>query len=360
MKNIKKLACVLAIISLTGCVPTGLQDETVEKYKKQYEQFEKKGPSVELSGSSKNLKLPGSSKNSKLPGSSKDSKPSKSSKDSKPSESSKDSNSNNSSKNTNKDSSKNPKKSFFQKIKEVLGFDSKSKQKLNNSKKDTSKIKISKKSKKENSKNSSKNTSNSKKKNVNSSKKENADKSKHDPYNVLVTSSVENGEQQIVYSISNNGKRSVAVDATIHFYDEANKEISNCKDSFLCLDSGESAVSFFKKEDVPDSFNDYKIKLSIHEVSVNSQKRNVIYSQSEDDSNASITGRNESSTVLSSAVFNIIYMMDSNPVFCTTVTLSDIQPGAVFSPTIPNIQEASSSDIEYNNCQIILKDAFSY
>lgn len=338
MKNIKKLACVLAIISLTGCVPTGLQDETAEKYKKQYEQFEKKGPSAELSGSSKNLKLPGSSK------------------DSKPSKSSKDSNSNSSSKDTNKT----PKKSFFQKIKEALGFGSKSKQKPNNSKKNTSKIKVSKKSEKENSKNSSKNTNNSKKENMNSSKKENADKSKHDPYNVLVTSSVENGEQQIVYSISNNGKRSVAVDATIHFYDEANKEISNCKDSFLSLDSGESIVSFFKKEDVPDSFNDYKIKLSIHEVSVNSQKRNVIYSQSEDDSNASITGRNESSTVLSSAVFNIIYMMDSNPVFCTTVTLSDIQPGADFSPTIPNIQEASGSDIEYNNCQIILKDAFSY
>lgn len=329
MKIIKKLACVLAIISLTGCVPTGLQDKTAEKYRKQYEQFEKKGPSAELDGSSQGSNLNDSSQGFNLDGSSKSSKKSDGS---------------------SKKSHKAPKKSIFQKIKEALGFDSKSKQKPNKSKKNEEKS----------IKKPSKNTNDSKKENSSSPKKENTNKTNHDPYKVLVTSSVENGEQQIVYSISNNGKRSVAVDATIHFYDENNKEISSCTDSFLCLDSGESAVSFFKKEDVPDSFNDYKIKLSIHEVSVNSQKRNVIYSQSEDDSNASISGRNESSTVLSSTVFNIIYMMDSNPVFCTTVTLSDIQPGADFSPTIPNIQEASGSDIEYNNCQIILKDAFSY
>lgn len=340
MKKIKKLACVLAIISLTGCVPTGLQDKTAEKYKKQYEQFEKQGPSAKLDGSFQGSNLDGSFQNSKSTGSSKNSKPT---------DFSKGSSSMNSSKNSKK-SNKNPKKSIFQKIKEALDFGSKSKQEPNKSKKDEEK----------NTKKTSKNTNNSKKENTSSPKKENTNKTSHDPYKVLVTSSVENGEQQIVYSISNNGKRSVAVDATIHFYDENNKEISSCTDSFLCLDSGESAVSFFKKEDVPDSFNDYKIKLSIHEVPVNSQKRNVIYSQSEDDSNASISGRNESSTVLSSTVFNIIYMMDSNPVFCTTVTLSDIQPGADFSPTIPNIQEASGSDIEYNNCQIILKDAFSY
>ena len=328
MKKIKKLTCVLAIISLTGCVPTGLQDKTAEEYKKQYEQFEKKGPSAKLDGSSKSSNLDGSSQGSNLDGPSQDS------------------NLDSSSKKFNKAS----KKSIFQKIKEALGFGSKSKQEPNKPKKDEEKS----------IKKTSKNTNDSKKENTSSSKKENTNKTNHDPYKVLVTSSVENGEQQIVYSISNNGKRSVAVDATIHFYDENNKEISNCTDTFLCLDSGESAVSFFKKENVPDSFNDYKIKLSIHEVSVNSQKRNVIYSQSEDDSNASISGRNESSTVLSSAIFNIIYMMDSNPVFCTTVTLSDIQPGADFSPTIPNIQEASGSDIEYNNCQIILKDAFSY
>lgn len=320
MKKIKKLACVLAIISLTGCVPTGLQDKTAEEYKKQYEQFEKKGPSAKLDGSSKSSNLDGSSQDSKKSDSS------------------------------SKKFNKTQKKSIFQKIKKALGFGSKSKQEPNKPKKDEEKS----------IKKTSKNTNDSKKENTSSSKKENTNKTNHDPYKVLVTSSVENGEQQIVYSISNNGKRSVAVDATIHFYDENNKEISNCTDTFLCLDSGESAVSFFKKEDVPDSFNDYKIKLSIHEVSVNSQKRNVIYSQSEDDSNASISGRNESSTVLSSTIFNIIYMMDSNPVFCTTVTLSDIQPGADFSPTIPNIQEASGSDIEYNNCQIILKDAFSY
>ena len=329
MKKIKKLACVLAIISLTGCVPTGLQDKTAEEYKKQYEQFEKKGPSAKLDGSSKSSNLDGSSKSSNLDGSSQDSKKSDSS---------------------SKKFNKTQKKSIFQKIKKALGFGSKSKQEPNKPKKD----------KEKSTKKTPKNTNDSKKENTSSSKKENTNKTSHDPYKVLVTSSVENGEQQIVYSISNNGKRSVAVDATIHFYDENNKEISSCTDSFLCLDSGESAVSFFKKEDVPDSFNDYKIKLSIHEVSVNSQKRNVIYSQSEDDSNASISGRNESSTVLSSTIFNIIYMMDSNPVFCTTVTLSDIQPGADFSPTIPNIQEASGSDIEYNNCQIILKDAFSY
>lgn len=328
MKKIKKLACVLAIISLTGCIPTGLQNKTAEEYKKQYEQFEKKGPSAKLDGSSKSSNLDGSSQGSNLDGSSQDS------------------NLDSSSKKFNKA----PKKSIFQKIKEALGFGSKSKQEPNKPKKDEEKS----------IKKTSKNTNDSKKENTSSSKKENTNKTNHDPYKVLVTSSVENGEQQIVYSISNNGKRSVAVDATIHFYDENNKEISNCTDTFLCLDSGESAVSFFKKENVPDSFNDYKIKLSIHEVSVNSQKRNVIYSQSEDDSNASISGRNESSTVLSSTIFNIIYMMDSNPVFCTTVTLSDIQPGADFSPTIPNIQEASGSDIEYNNCQIILKDAFSY
>lgn len=329
MKKIKKLACVLAIISLTGCVPTGLQNKTAEEYKKQYEQFEKKGPSAKLDGSSKSSNLDGSSKSSNLDGSSQDSKKSDSS---------------------SKKFNKTQKKSIFQKIKKALGFGSKSKQEPNKPKKD----------KEKSTKKTPKNTNDSKKENTSSSKKENTNKTNHDPYKVLVTSSVENGEQQIVYSISNNGKRSVAVDATIHFYDENNKEISNCTDTFLCLDSGESAVSFFKKENVPDSFNDYKIKLSIHEVSVNSQKRNVIYSQSEDDSNASISGRNESSTVLSSAIFNIIYMMDSNPVFCTTVTLSDIQPGADFSPTIPNIQEASGSDIEYNNCQIILKDAFSY
>lgn len=320
MKKIKKLACVLAIISLTGCVPTGLQNKTAEEYKKQYEQFEKKGPSAKLDGSSKSSNLDGSSHDSKKSDSS------------------------------SKKFNKTQKKSIFQKIKKALGFGSKSKQEPNKPKKD----------KEKSTKKTPKNTNDSKKENTSSSKKENTNKTSHDPYKVLVTSSVENGEQQIVYSISNNGKRSVAVDATIHFYDENNKEISSCTDSFLCLDSGESAVSFFKKEDVPDSFNDYKIKLSIHEVSVNSQKRNVIYSQSEDDSNASISGRNESSTVLSSTIFNIIYMMDSNPVFCTTVTLSDIQPGADFSPTIPNIQEASGSDIEYNNCQIILKDAFSY
>lgn len=328
MKKIKKLACVLAIISLTGCVPTGLQNKTAEEYKKQYEQFEKKGPSAKLDGSSKSSNLDGSSRGSNLDGSSQDSNLDSSS----------------------KKFNKTQKKSIFQKIKEALGFGSKSKQEPNKPKKDEEKS----------IKKTSKNTNDSKKENTSSSKKENTNKTNHDPYKVLVTSSVENGEQQIVYSISNNGKRSVAVDTTIHFYDENNKEISSCTDSFLCLDSGESAVSFFKKEDVPDSFNDYKIKLSIHEVSVNSQKRNVIYSQSEDDSNASISGRNESSTVLSSTIFNIIYMMDSNPVFCTTVTLSDIQPGADFSPTIPNIQEASGSDIEYNNCQIILKDAFSY
>lgn len=320
MKKIKKIACVLAIISLTGCVPTGLQNKTAEEYKKQYEQFEKKGPSAKLDGSSKSSNLDGSSQDSKKSDSS------------------------------SKKFNKTQKKSIFQKIKKALGFGSKSKQEPNKPKKD----------KEKSTKKTPKNTNDSKKENTSSSKKENTNKTSHDPYKVLVTSSVENGEQQIVYSISNNGKRSVAVDATIHFYDENNKEISNCTDTFLCLDSGESAVSFFKKENVPDSFNDYKIKLSIHEVSVNSQKRNVIYSQSEDDSNASISGRNESSTVLSSAIFNIIYMMDSNPVFCTTVTLSDIQPGADFSPTIPNIQEASGSDIEYNNCQIILKDAFSY
>lgn len=319
MKKIKKLACVLAIISLTGCVPTGLQNKTAEEYKKQYEQFEKKGPSAKLDGSSKSYNLDGPSQDSNLDSSS-------------------------------KKFNKTQKKSIFQKIKEALGFGSKSKQEPNKPKKD----------KEKSTKKTPKNTNDSKKENTSSSKKENTNKTSHDPYKVLVTSSVENGEQQIVYSISNNGKRSVAVDATIHFYDENNKEISSCTDSFLCLDSGESAVSFFKKEDVPDSFNDYKIKLSIHEVSVNSQKRNVIYSQSEDDSNASISGRNESSTVLSSTIFNIIYMMDSNPVFCTTVTLSDIQPGADFSQTIPNIQEASGSDIEYNNCQIILKDAFNY
>lgn len=319
MKKTKKLACVLAIISLTGCVPTGLQDKTAEEYKKQYEQFEKKGPSAKLDGSSKSYNLDGPSQDSNLDSSS-------------------------------KKFNKTQKKSIFQKIKEALGFGSKSKQEPNKPKKD----------KEKSTKKTPKNTNDSKKENTSSSKKENTNKTSHDPYKVLVTSSVENGEQQIVYSISNNGKRSVAVDATIHFYDENNKEISSCTDSFLCLDSGESAVSFFKKEDVPDSFNDYKIKLSIHEVSVNSQKRNVIYSQSEDDSNASISGRNESSTVLSSTIFNIIYMMDSNPVFCTTVTLSDIQPGADFSQTIPNIQEASGSDIEYNNCQIILKDAFNY
>lgn len=320
MKKIKKLACVLAIISLTGCVPTGLQDKTAEEYKKQYEQFEKKGPSAKLDGSSKSSNLDGSSQDSKKSDSS------------------------------SKKFNKTQKKSIFQKIKEALGFGSKSKQEPNKPKKD----------KEKSTKKTPKNTNDSKKENTSSSKKENTNKTSHDPYKVLVTSSVENGEQQIVYSISNNGKRSVAVDATIHFYDENNKEISSCTDSFLCLDSGESAVSFFKKEDVPDSFNDYKIKLSIHEVSVNSQKRNVIYFQSEDDGNASISGRNESSTVLSSTIFNIIYMMDSNPVFCTTVTLSDIQPGADFSQTIPNIQEASGSDIEYNNCQIILKDAFNY
>lgn len=320
MKKIKKLACVLAIISLTGCVPTGLQNKTAEEYKKQYEQFEKKGPSAKLDGSSKSSNLDGSSQDSKKSDSS------------------------------SKKFNKTQKKSIFQKIKKALGFGSKSKQEPNKPKKD----------KEKSTKKTPKNTNDSKKENTSSSKKENTNKTSHDPYKVLVTSSVENGEQQIVYSISNNGKRSVAVDATIHFYDENNKEISSCTDSFLCLDSGESAVSFFKKEDVPDSFNDYKIKLSIHEVSVNSQKRNVIYSQSEDDSNASISGRNESSTVLSSTIFNIIYMMDSNPVFCTTVTLSDIQPGADFSQTIPNIQEASGSDIEYNNCQIILKDAFNY
>lgn len=328
MKKIKKLACVLAIISLTGCVPTGLQNKTAEEYKKQYEQFEKKGPSAKLDGSSKSSNLDGSSQGSNLDGPSQDSNLDSSS----------------------KKFNKTQKKSIFQKIKKALGFGSKSKQEPNKPKKDEEKS----------IKKTSKNTNDSKKENTSSSKKENTNKTNHDPYKILVTSSVENGEQQIVYSISNNGKRSVAVDATIHFYDENNKEISNCTDTFLCLDSGESAVSFFKKENVPDSFNDYKIKLSIHEVSVNSQKRNVIYSQSEDDSNASISGRNESSTVLSSTIFNIIYMMDSNPVFCTTVTLSDIQPGADFSPTIPNIQEASGSDIEYNNCQIILKDAFSY
>lgn len=349
MKKIKKIACVLAIISLTGCVPTGLQDKTAEKYRKQYEQFEKKGPSAKLDDSSQGSNLDGSSKVPKLDGSSQNSKSTGSSKDSKPTSSSKGSSSMNSS-NGSKKSNKTPKKSILQKIQEVLGLDSQSKQKPNKSKKNEEKS----------IKKPSKNVNSSKKKNTSSPKKENTNKTNHDPYKVLVTSSVENGEQQIVYSISNNGKRSVAVDATIHFYDENNKEISSCTDSFLCLDSGESAVSFFKKEDVPDSFNDYKIKLSIHEVSVNSQKRNVIYSQSEDDSNASISGRNESSTVLSSTIFNIIYMMDSNPVFCTTVTLSDIQPGADFSPTIPNIQEASGSDIEYNNCQIILKDAFSY
>ena len=338
MKKIKKLTCVLAIISLTGCVPTGLQDKTAEEYKKQYEQFEKKGPSAKLDGSSKSSNLDGSSKSSNLDGSSQGSNLDGSSQDSKKSDSS------------SKKFNKTQKKSIFQKIKKALGFGSKSKQEPNKPKKDEEKS----------IKKTSKNTNDSKKENTSSSKKENTNKTNHDPYKVLVTSSVENGEQQIVYSISNNGKRSVAVDATIHFYDENNKEISNCTDTFLCLDSGESAVSFFKKENVPDSFNDYKIKLSIHEVSVNSQKRNVIYSQSEDDSNASISGRNESSTVLSSTIFNIIYMMDSNPVFCTTVTLSDIQPGADFSPTIPNIQEASGSDIEYNNCQIILKDAFSY
>ena len=356
MKKIKKLACVLAIISLTGCVPTGLQNKTAEKYRKQYEQFEKKGPSAKLDGSSKSSNLDGSSQGSNLDGSSQDSNLDSSSKDSKPTDSSKGPSSMNSSKNSKKSDSsskkfnKTQKKSIFQKIKEALGFGPESKQEPNKSKKD----------KEKSTKKTPKNTNDFKKENTSSSKKENTNKTSHDPYKILVTSSVENGEQQIVYSISNNGKRSVAVDATIHFYDENNKEISNCTDSFLCLDSGESAVSFFKKEDVPDSFNDYKIKLSIHEVSVNSQKRNVIYSQSEDDSNASISGRNESSTVLSSTIFNIIYMMDSNPVFCTTVTLSDIQPGADFSPTIPNIQEASGSDIEYNNCQIILKDAFSY
>ena len=356
MKKIKKLACVLAIISLTGCVPTGLQNRTAEEYKKQYEQFEKKGPSAKLDGSSKSSNLDDSSQGSNSDGSSQDSNLDSSSKDSKPTDFSKGSSSMNSSKNSKKSDSsskkfnKTQKKSIFQKIKEALGFGSKSKQEPNKPKKDEEKS----------IKKTSKNTNDSKKENTSSSKKENTNKTSHDPYKVLVTSSVENGEQQIVYSISNNGKRSVAVDATIHFYDENNKEISNCTDTFLCLDSGESAVSFFKKENVPDLFNDYKIKLSIHEVSVNSQKRNVIYSQSEDDSNASISGRNESSTVLSSTIFNIIYMMDSNPVFCTTVTLSDIQPGADFSPTIPNIQEASGSDIEYNNCQIILKDAFSY
>lgn len=349
MKKIKKIACVLAIISLTGCVPTGLQDKTAEKYRKQYEQFEKKGPSAKLDGSSQGSNLDNSSKVPKLDDSSQNSKSIGSFKNSKPTDSSKGFSSMNSSKGSKK-SNKTHKKSILQKIKEALGFDSQSKQKPNKSKKDEEKS----------IKKPSKNVNNSKKKNTSSPKKENTNKTNHDPYKVLVTSSVENGEQQIVYSISNNGKRSVAVDATIHFYDENRKEISSCTDSFLCLDSGESAVSFFKKEDVPDSFNDYKIKLSIHEVSVNSQKRNVIYSQSEDDSNASISGRNESSTVLSSTIFNIIYMMDSNPVFCTTVTLSDIQPGADFSPTIPNIQEASGSDIEYNNCQIILKDAFSY
>ena len=65
MKKIKKLTCVLAIISLTGCVPTGLQDKTAEEYKKQYEQFEKKGPSAKLDGSSKSSNLDGSSQDSK-------------------------------------------------------------------------------------------------------------------------------------------------------------------------------------------------------------------------------------------------------------------------------------------------------
>lgn len=80
MKKIKKLACVLAIISLTGCVPTGLQDKTAEKYRKQYEQFEKKGPSAKLDGSSQGSNLDGSSKVLKLDGSSQNSKSTGSSK----------------------------------------------------------------------------------------------------------------------------------------------------------------------------------------------------------------------------------------------------------------------------------------
>lgn len=170
---------------------TGLQDKTAEKYRKQYEQFEKQGPSAKLDGSSQGSNLDYSSKSPNLDSSSKNSKKSDDS---------------------SKKSNKNPKKSIFQKIKEALGFGSKSKQELNKSKKDEEK----------NTKKTSKNTNNSKKENTSSPKKENTNKTSHDPYKVLVTSSVENGEQQIVYSISNNGKRSVAVDATIHFYDENN------------------------------------------------------------------------------------------------------------------------------------------
>ena len=104
MKKIKKLACVLAIISLTGCIPTGLQDKTAEEYKKQYEQFEKKGPSAKLDGSSKSSNLDGPSQDSNLDSSS-------------------------------KKFNKAPKKSIFQKIKEALGFGSKSKQEPNKPKK---------------------------------------------------------------------------------------------------------------------------------------------------------------------------------------------------------------------------------
>lgn len=228
---------------------------------------------------------------------------------------------------------------------------------------DTKSEKDSTKTKKNTTTTSKKNTKKTSKKSTkkNTNKNTSKNSSSASRYKVSLVSDTANSEGQIVYNVKNTGARAVSVTVVAHFYDDDGIEIAKASDSILSLEAGESMLGFIDNDGVPEDYSTYKLKVAVGEVnSINSMKRNVLYSQGEDNTNVSITGKNNATAAISSMVFNVIFMDDERPVICQTLTLDNVQPGADFEGSLPNPTDSDSNGIEYNNYTISLKDAFSY
>lgn len=220
----------------------------------------------------------------------------------------------------------------------------------------------------ENTEKTNKNTTSTKKSDKNTTKTNNAKKNsdsssntKTGGYRVSIKSDTANAEGQIVYNVINSGVRSVCVDVVAHFYDDEGLEIDKATDTILSLDAGEDMIGYFDSDQVPDDFVTYKLKLSVNEVnSITSQKDYVLYSQSGDNSNVSISGTNNSGSAISALTFNVIYMNDQKIVACSKYEMSDLQAQTDFNEPLSSPVDDDGNNIDFNNYKVSLKDAFSY
>lgn len=232
-----------------------------------------------------------------------------------------------------------------------------------NSNKSTNKDSSKNKDTNNSSSNSSKKNGTNKSSKADNSKKnsENSSTSKTGGYRVSIKSDTANAEGQIVYNVINSGARSVCVDVVAHFYDDKGLEIDTATDTIRSLDTGEDMIGYFDSEQVPEDFVTYKLKLSVSEVnSITSQKNYVLYSQSGDSNNVSISGRNDSGSAISALTFNVIYMEDQKVVACSKYEMSDLQAQTDFNEPVSSPVDSDGNNIEFNNYKVSLKDAFSY